>query len=84
MKKLFFVLTLTILTGLAFTACNNSKNTKTGQLAADEIYTCEMHHEVMSDHAGKCPKCGMNLTKQKMTEDQKKMKASGNYVKPKD
>jgi transcription initiation factor IIE alpha subunit len=70
--------------GLVFTSCNNSKSTKTEQLAADEIYTCEMHNEVMSDHAGKCPKCGMNLTKQKMTEEQKKMKAEGTFVKPKE
>ncbi len=24
-------------------------------------YTCPMHPEVISDHPGKCPKCGMNL-----------------------
>ncbi len=26
-------------------------------------YTCPMHPEVMSDKAGKCPKCGMDLVK---------------------
>jgi hypothetical protein len=25
------------------------------------LYTCPMHPEVISDKAGKCPKCGMNL-----------------------
>ena len=84
MKRLFFLLPLTISIAFVFTACNNSNNTKTEQLAADETYTCAMHNDVMSDHPGKCPKCGMNLAKQKMTEEQKKMKASGNYVKPKD
>jgi hypothetical protein len=84
MKKLFFLLALMVSIGLAFTSCNNSKSTKTEQLAADETYTCEMHNEVMGDHAGKCPKCGMNLTKQKMTEEQKKMKAEGTFVKPKE
>ncbi|TDN36211.1 heavy metal-binding domain-containing protein [Hymenobacter sp. UV11] len=24
-------------------------------------YTCPMHPEVVSDHPGKCPKCGMDL-----------------------
>lgn len=24
-------------------------------------YTCPMHPEVVADHPGKCPKCGMNL-----------------------
>ncbi len=27
------------------------------------VYTCSMHHEVTSDKAGKCPKCGMDLVK---------------------
>jgi Cu(I)/Ag(I) efflux system membrane fusion protein len=81
MKKLFFLFALTISIGILFIACNNSK---TEPLAADETYTCEMHNQVMSDHPGKCPVCGMNLTRQKMTEEQKKMKASGNYVKPKE
>ncbi len=25
-------------------------------------YSCSMHPEIVSDKAGKCPKCGMNLT----------------------
>ncbi len=28
---------------------------------AKEIYTCPMDPEIVSDHPGKCPKCGMNL-----------------------
>jgi hypothetical protein len=84
MKKLFFIAMLTISFGLVFTACNNSKSVKSEQLASDETYTCSMHNEVMSDHPGKCPKCGMNLEKQKMTEEQKKMKAEGTFVKPKE
>lgn len=80
MKKLIFLIVLTISLGFVFASCN----TKTESLAADETYTCEMHNEVMSDHAGKCPKCGMNLTKQKMTEVQKKIKAEGTFVKPKE
>ena len=24
-------------------------------------YTCPMHHEVITDHPGNCPKCGMKL-----------------------
>lgn len=84
MKKLFLVFVLFVGLGLTFTACSNSNQQKTEQLAADETYTCEMHNEVMSDHPGKCPKCGMNLTKQKMTEEQKKLKAEGTFVKPKE
>jgi len=43
-----------------------------------------MHNEVISDHPGECPKCGMTLVKQKLTAEQKKMLQEGNYVKPKD
>jgi RND family efflux transporter MFP subunit len=28
---------------------------------AKQFYTCPMHPEVISDHPGKCPKCGMEL-----------------------
>ena len=47
------------------------------------MYTCSMHNEVMSDHTGQCPKCNMNLVKQKMTADQQKMMNEGTFVKPK-
>jgi hypothetical protein len=33
--------------------------------AAAIAYTCPMHPEVVSDKAGKCPKCGMNLVEKK-------------------
>ena len=85
MKKLFIIAAMLLSFAFVFIACNTgSKNTKTEQLAADETYTYTMHNEVMSDHPGKCPKCGMDLVKQKMTDQQKKMKESGNYTKPKE
>jgi hypothetical protein len=31
--------------------------------AAEEVYTCSMHSDVMTDDPGKCPKCGMTLIK---------------------
>ena len=61
-----------------------SKKIAGDQLAADEMYTCNMHNEVMSDHPGKCPKCGMNLVKLKMTDKQKQMMKDGTYEKPKE
>lgn len=36
----------------------------------------------MSDHQGKCPKCGTKLVKQKMTAEQQKMMNEGTYTKP--
>ena len=84
MKKAFFLLAITLSLGYQFAACNNSNNAKTEKLAAEETYTCTMHKEVMSDHPGKCPICGMELIKQKMTDEQKRLKESGKSVKPKD
>jgi hypothetical protein len=33
--------------------------------ANSQKYTCPMHPEVVSDTAGKCPKCGMDLVEKK-------------------
>jgi hypothetical protein len=33
--------------------------------ASGKVYTCPMHPEVLSDQAGKCPKCKMNLVEKK-------------------
>ena len=66
-------------------ACNGNNNkTNTEQVAKDEMFTCTMHNEVMSDHPGKCPKCGMKPVKQKITTEQQKMMKEGTYVKPKE
>ena len=81
MKKIFFIAVILLSIGLVITACSDNK-TKTEQLAKDEMYTCTMHNEVMSDHHGKCPKCGMKLVKQKMTAEQQKMMNEGTYTKP--
>ncbi|MEJ7768457.1 MAG: heavy metal-binding domain-containing protein [Chitinophagaceae bacterium] len=93
MKKIFLVAAVLFSFAVAFTACKNNDNkanteqdTKTGpvKLAKDEMYTCTMHNDVMSDHSGECPKCAMKLVKQKMTADQEKMMKEGTYVKPKE
>jgi len=73
MKNLFFITAILFSMAFVFTACSgNSSKPKTEQLAKDEMYTCTMHNEVMSDHEGECPKCGMKLVKQKMTAEQQK------------
>jgi hypothetical protein len=93
MKKIFLVAVVLTTFAIAFTACksNDSKavaaqstNATTEQLAKDEMYTCTMHNEVMSDHPGDCPKCRMKLVMQEMTASQEKMMKEGTYVKPKE
>ena len=85
---------MVVLMSTGFLACNNgdakkessAKQTDTTGVpqlkVSDEMYTCEMHNEVISDKGGKCPKCGMTLVKQKMTDAQKKMLKEGTYIKP--
>jgi len=81
MKKIFCIVITLLIVGLAFTACSDTGNkNKTEQLANDEAYTCKMHQNVLSDKPGKCPVCGMNLEKQKMTAEQEEMKKEGTYV----
>jgi len=38
-----------------------SSHKKTHKNHMAMTYSCPMHSEVMSDKAGKCPKCGMDL-----------------------
>ena len=39
------------------------------QKANEQKYTCPMHPEVITDHPGNCPKCGMKLVPVKEGED---------------
>ena len=63
---------------------NKNKTIQSDTLAKDEIYTCTMDQDIMSDHPGKCPKCGMTLVKQKITPAQKKLLKEASHVKPND
>ena len=90
MKKIVLSIFTIAVIGLA--ACNNDKSSsasksngdKKEQLAKDEMYTCRMHRQVMSEKPGHCPICGMELTKEKMTAEQEKMMKDGNYTKSKE
>jgi len=51
------------------TACQKQKEKQpehaTTKETKKQVYTCSMHPEVESEHAGKCPKCGMDLEEKK-------------------
>jgi len=95
MKRILLIAVIAIVSSLLFSACSGSSVKPNEASSADinntsksadtlEKYTCLMHPEVISDHPGECPKCGMTLVKQKLTAEQRKMLQDGNYVKPKD
>ena len=74
-----FIITALIATCMGTISCNNSSNsdnskpddaptaksTITGQKV---YYICPMDTEVISDHVGKCSKCGMDLEKKTMPD----------------
>ncbi len=47
---------------------NKAKQTKS--VSADVEYTCPMHPEILQDHPGACPKCGMALEPLVATSDE--------------
>jgi hypothetical protein len=56
--KTIFAL-MAIATVMTFTSCNKPAASATAKL----MYTCPMDTDVVQDHPGKCPKCGMDLVK---------------------
>jgi uncharacterized protein with PIN domain len=83
MKKLFATLSIAVLIIALTAACQPSKDkaekmdtesadTTSVEQTAHVMYTCSMHPEVMKDEPGKCPKCGMELVKKEMTDEEMK------------
>src|SRR6185312_10328086 len=63
MKKLLFkfLLFALLLTGMAWlSGC--SQNSNAAEAKEKQLYTCGMHPQVIQDHPGNCPICGMKLT----------------------
>ena len=50
-----------ILTPVPNSSAPNTNSPSTNQPVAKQLYTCPMHPDVISDHPGKCPQCGMTL-----------------------
>jgi Cu(I)/Ag(I) efflux system membrane fusion protein len=53
-----------LLSILLFAACSDSKKPETKAAAKSDVkYTCPMHPQILEDHPGLCPICGMTLVK---------------------
>ena len=64
MKAIKIILTGVLLSTMLLTACsNNKKGQMTTQAKSDAKYTCPMHPQILEDHPGSCPICGMALVK---------------------
>lgn len=59
------IITISLLLGVVlFAACSDQKKEPAKvQAKSDVKYTCPMHPQIMEDHPGSCPICGMTLVK---------------------
>ncbi|HWK05104.1 MAG TPA: efflux RND transporter periplasmic adaptor subunit [Puia sp.] len=69
MKKIsVYIIIVFVSVGLLPVACKNHPATPHPAVqAAEEIYTCPMHPQVIEHHPGNCPICGMTLVKKEFT-----------------
>ncbi|MHB8205968.1 HlyD family efflux transporter periplasmic adaptor subunit [Mucilaginibacter sp.] len=64
MKAISIVLTSILLSAMLVTACSDKKKQQASvQTKSGAIYTCPMHPQILEDHPGSCPICGMTLVK---------------------
>jgi len=62
MNRNHFIKTLlssVVMPSLLWTSCNNEQ--PTDKKAVVKTFTCPMHPQIVQDHAGTCPICGMDL-----------------------
>jgi Cu(I)/Ag(I) efflux system membrane fusion protein len=64
MKGIKIVFIGLLLGTMLLTACSDNKKKPVAvQVKSDVKYTCPMHPQIMEDHPGSCPICGMALVK---------------------
>jgi Cu(I)/Ag(I) efflux system membrane fusion protein len=71
MKAINLLLLSIVALTLLISACSNPKpKTVATQVKSEVKYTCPMHPQIMEDHPGNCPICGMNLVKKSGQESE--------------
>jgi Cu(I)/Ag(I) efflux system membrane fusion protein len=64
MKSIKIILISLLLSTMLISACSDKKKAPaTVEVKSDVKYTCPMHPQIIEDHPGSCPICGMNLVK---------------------
>ena len=61
--KYILVVFLFLIGGSIISSCKNKKATTITTAIKNELWTCSMHPEIIKDHPGTCPICGMDLIK---------------------
>jgi Cu(I)/Ag(I) efflux system membrane fusion protein len=64
MRSIKIILISLLLSTMLISACSDKKKAPaTVEVKGDVKYTCPMHPQIMEDHPGNCPICGMTLVK---------------------
>lgn len=71
MKSFIILATFLVVGALWIASCGKSDGEHPEHAVQKEMYTCPMHPEVVSDRAGICPICHMDLVKKAVSEEPK-------------
>ena len=61
-KFILFAVLLAVVAAGAVSCGKNSGRETANAAEAKTLYTCGMHPQIIQDHPGNCPICGMKLT----------------------
>jgi Cu(I)/Ag(I) efflux system membrane fusion protein len=71
LQLLFLFFAMLAITSLFLASCKGRIKEVAATTDPDVYYTCSMHPQVMQDHPGNCPICGMKLIEAKKSQSQK-------------
>ncbi|MBS1530036.1 MAG: efflux RND transporter periplasmic adaptor subunit [Bacteroidetes bacterium] len=63
MKSINVLAVAVLIIAVFFSGCSNSQHQNKEAAKSTIEYTCPMHPQIMEDHPGSCPICGMKLVK---------------------